>query len=715
MMKAGHRWLPGLCALAAIGAALWMWRREPQVGRAEVHPNAGISLERRSVPLPHLTDADQPVLVRVLDPDGRPAAGAEIFLENPDAPADLVRAFDDAHPIHTLAARLQSLGTRHVADAYGALRAPLPRLRLFGIAAHADDRWVGATHLREDFGPESTLTLRLAPALELAVLVLGSDDAPRAGIPIGYRSDAGNLGRALALTGADGIARMRALPEVPPLPPGSAFPAVGFGFPCDASGLRRLESTDFGITPVTMRLPPLGEVTAEIVDASGRPAADGTLVVMQEAVPRALSDRWTTPSESLQSARGVVRDGTAHFPFVGLGHGLEIAADFQSTGRFEGVTFPGPLEAGERVRVILQQRHVLPALRGRVHSDSAAPLADLALTAHLIYVDEYGIARDEKAGMRTDAAGRFHRAFADAESLAQVRQYMLLLASRQSGILHVAVGEREGSLGNEPLDFGDLLLGGPLLVCGETISPERGKVRNVYGTLRSKDRTLSPTWQHALMRLQWLGDGDSRFEIRGPFPPGVYVLHAAVDDAPPAWSATSVEFEAGDRDCVVRFETEWMLEGQVLLDDHVPSDALTFSLREGERVLSGRVLDYLVGRASLRLPLTSSFEKVELTIFGGSDGWPLWELTDDERDRDGSLDFGWVDLRGELGIARLALPSARRALLFPEGSRARAGYVEVRHNDVIVFRLDAPHCDVALPRRPLTELVLHDGVVALPK
>lgn len=715
MTGAAPRWLLALAVLAAIGALLWSLRSEPAIPDAADPAAAALEYERRNVPLPHLTDASLPVLVRVLDPDGRPAGGAEVFLEDPDAPADAVRAFDDAHPVHSLAARLQSLGTRHVADAYGLLRVPLPRMRLFSIAAHAGGRWTGGTHLREDYGPESTITLHLAPAQELAVLVLDADAAPRAGVPVAYRSDGGDRARALALTGADGIARMRTLPEAPPTPPDSAFPAVGFGFPCGAGGVRRLSPADFGEIPVTLRLPPLGEVTAAIADASGRPAADGTRVVLQEATPRPPSERWITPSDSLQSARGAVRDGTVRFPFVGLGLDLELAADFQSTGRFEGVSFPGPLEAGERVHVALAQRHLLPAVRGRVLAESGAPLADFALTAHLIHGNEYGAARDEQVSLRTDAEGRFQRAFAADGRLAEARQWMLLLVAREPGLLQAAVAELEGAFGAEPLDFGDVVLGGPVLVCGEVISPEREWVRTAYGTLRHADGTLPLAWQLALERLQWLGDGAARFEIRGPFPPGRYALQAAAHDAPPAWRQTSVEFEAGDRDCIVRFETDWMLTLQILLDDRIPRDALTFRLQEGERTLEGRVADYLDWRDRLRLPLMSRFDEVELTIFGGSDGWPLWELAHDVRDREDDLDLGWTDLRGRLGVARLELPSPRRALLFPAASRARGGYVEARHGERIVFRLDAPQCDVAIPHRPLTELVLHDGVVALPE
>ncbi|MDA1259789.1 MAG: hypothetical protein O3A20_04130 [Planctomycetota bacterium] len=712
-----------LLALVVGGTAVWWQTREQQAEETE-----DISgLQRRAVDLPTLLDSVPWIRIHVEYPDGSPAPAAKIFMETPEPPEPERTEFLRVHPVPALASRLETLGTPLTADERGRLTVTLPGNANFGIAAYRDGAWAAERLRREDFGAGDEIRLMLKPSRELEVCVVNESGTPQPGVPVQYLEQtlSGTAGeRERVITDANGHAQIRIL-DLTRFggSRGEPYPLLALGFPDRRESTRLLD--DVGTLPdlITLVMPATGSVVAEVRAFDGGPVPDGTPIVLQLRAVQAQGSHfapffWMTPRDHLRAAHGIVLGGLARFPRVGLGLNFEIGADYQRAERYEGKGFNGPVEAGEVVRLQLAQHVLLPEVRGRILLSKGVRGAQLSLPGTLVAVSADGDYWTDEVVLRTDASGNFRIALDPARTDGRWSRFTLMALSQSGGATYVASAVCDGDLRTGELRFGEILLGGPLLVAGVVVSPEGAPLRTAFGVIEARaveEQELG--WRLAAQHIRWHAGVDSRFEVYGAFPPGRYKILADAVDQPRSWQSAEAHFDSGDADVELRFGSHYLLTGNLILDPHIPTEHCSLLLRNGGHEVRGP-LDKFRSGIWLKVPLVQGAPRVDLTIFGYGDGWPLLEMFDMATDRDQGLYVGRLNLRGQLGVATLGSGTTsgrlfRSVILFPEGSRSRYGYEVIKPGQPIVFRLDSPHCVASLPGVPLFDVVLRDGPFTL--
>jgi hypothetical protein len=595
--------------------------------------------------------------VRVIaDASGTPEPFAEVLLldaNNPAVPPGEHSQFVLAGPDQ----RLERWGRQFRCDEQGVVRLPMPTRYPLHVAARARDRWVRKEFHAGAVARANVIELELARALHLRVLTLDEADRPVAGVAVHYCAMEGNQGRILrtATSGSDGIAELRHLRE--------ALVAVGWlvtehavcaGIAADPPVRVRFDPLLPPGEPLVLRIPATGSVEVEVLDQLGTPAGDGVEVVLQR-VSTARRSAEAAPQARLwpDGARGAVRlpvvDGRVCFERIGLGLRLEYGADYDGIGRFERQEAAGPLDAGQLVRLTLRQAAALPVLTGRLVNDSGAPLPLTEWEAEC-YPEDRPL-RLLKKTLRTDEVGRFRTAF-PAQDAPSGRTLLLGHTSRD-GRTELAVAGFTLPIDPGETDLGDVVLGGPILVAGIALDPERQPLAGAQGRIEALtfDAAGAAGLRGPYQVLDWRSGGDGRFVVRGAAPSGRYRLRYGRFAEQPPWYCADREFTSGSEDLELHFGPSPGLRGRAIADDEIPWSELRCEFElDGRPAGTGGF--WPDGRFSVRPERAGTGV---LRILTQEQGSPVWSRAGVVGDPQQATEIELVDLRGLLVATRLEL------------------------------------------------------------
>jgi len=210
--------------------------------------------------------------------------------------------------------------------------------------------------------------VEIALARSIVIEVVDASGQPVAGAPVAVRKtpDRRNQGGLwTGTTDASGRASLGALAAE--LRSGSMFAAIDV-LARDAPSVG-FDVADPPVDPIRLVMPACGSVTVDVRDALGAPVLVDTIGIGLDNSDPADKARWG----QVEFAPETIAEGTAHFPFVGIGLDLEIRARRQA--QFLTRKVRGPRSVGKDVHVELMTGPALVVLAGRVVDESGLPLA----------------------------------------------------------------------------------------------------------------------------------------------------------------------------------------------------------------------------------------------------------------------------------------------------------------------------------------------------
>jgi hypothetical protein len=381
------RFLVGALILAILAAAAWwVLRAESQDpapaanGRAEsgaspaargAEAAAALPAQGASAAQPERTaaaldgqqtnPAAEPLRIQVVEgAEKTPVPDALVTWIHREDPAfeELMLAFDELDPETAMRERGKSARS----DAEGMVVVADPGTMLMA-AARSGDRY-GSTMWAPEFSPDRVLLLPISTDRSFRVRVVTPAGAAVAGVPLGLFAPHDGRFDPTARTDAQGEAVFRHLQtrffnEAPDL-------MLSFAFPLLDRPRIPIRWEDPPQEPVILTLPPIGSVEVAVLDADGAPMQPMFGVVLQQHAESARhnpagGDPFRERASLGVATIGIDANGVAHFPWMGVGLELDAAARFQSGANVWTVaTFPGPAEAGARVRVELRPEQLVP-------------------------------------------------------------------------------------------------------------------------------------------------------------------------------------------------------------------------------------------------------------------------------------------------------------------------------------------------------------------
>lgn len=597
--------------------------------------------------------------VRVLDgPGGPPAAGAEVLLPPLGGTAGVPETQRPSYQQANRDDQLDRWGRVFACDAEGIARVPQPAEERFPVGARRGGAW-GRRELRAaELASDAEVVIELARAVHLEVLVVDERRAPVGGIPVAYRALSRGTGHSLAeaVTGPDGLARLPHLQEEIARAGSERQHVVALGLPLEPTVQVEFDPGTPPDEPLLLVLPATGTVEVEVLDPAGAPFPDGLQVALQKQMPPEQRARYSQQGMIHQSYLGMrwveVRDGIARFELVGLGLTLECGADFERTMEMQSITAPGPVRAGETVRLTLQQTQRHAAFTGRLIGADGA-----ALASQYVHWRTYGAGsprRVSHGSIRTGADGSF-RVPCNTASIAQ-RVGVLAFTLQQTGTqLDLAFATLPNPLPTQDHDLGVIAAGTPVFVAGRALAPDGGPALGAYGSVEA----LAPPQDGTagfLADLQWSADESGRFVITGPLPAGRYRLQGSVSKRP-EWKLPPIEFEAGAADLELRFTTATSVRGRLVADAGIELENFSVGLafaRTGKDRSAWNVNARADGSFVIQ-PRAEGGAKLTVTTPMGE---PVLERDDVIVAAGAALDLGDLDLRGRLQRTQLALIGA---------------------------------------------------------
>jgi hypothetical protein len=445
--------------------------------------------------------AGQPMTLRLLAPDGKPAPGVRAVLED---------------------------GTLHgPSDAEGRLRIALAggpqEARFWSV----DGAWAAVL-----LKPTGTGDIRLRPAATIAGTVL--DRATRRPVPRALVWPAADPGR-VTLSDAKGFFTLRV-----PFLTAPALQAAAPGYQVATMRSDRTARTEG--EGLIVSLAPAAAVPGLVVDEAGRPVSGAEI----EAIPA----EKTLPEGEV---RGWSRTGASgRFRLDGLEPGERLAARVRATG-FATLESPIPADPVDAVRLVLQRGRTV---MGKVADAAGRPVQGAEVRAYpadpTARPEELLRARDREMRGTTGRDGGF--------SLPTVAAGVLDLSLRAPGAAPKWLHGVEVPPGSAPLDLGRIVLDPEAVLRGTVVDNSgaavgRARVAAVPVTTvpRPGDFAASPPPAS-------LTDADGRFTLRG-VETGVRLLVRAEQDG---FLPATLEVEPGLSDPILlKLEPGEALRGTV--------------------------------------------------------------------------------------------------------------------------------------------------------
>lgn len=277
-----------------------------------------------------------------------------------------------------IATALTRIARPRAVDAEGKLRLGLPDRNLMAVAMAPG--FLGGQPIKKTVEEGEVVLVRMRPRMSVLVRVRRENGEPVGKVPVGLLH--GDHGRVspLARTGPQGIARV----TVPSN--GAREVSVALAFPTREPVSKKVDPGHPAEEPIDLVLPATGSITVKAEAGNGRAISEGR-VFLQRA-----QDAGADPMDAHRMPRwdGVIDDGVASFPFVGLGLTLNVRVDAIGGVSAEKTGATGPKSAGERVEIVLSGEPTYPVIAFRVVDADGKPLAREHLSHRIATDHGYG-------------------------------------------------------------------------------------------------------------------------------------------------------------------------------------------------------------------------------------------------------------------------------------------------------------------------------------
>lgn len=584
--------------------------------------------------------------------DLRPVPGAIVHGPGTGDPPRSTTSEPEALETLDVERDLHERGRRYVADERGEV---LVRGLSDGgwICARSGSRWGARRVSADEAGPH---VLEIGEDRELRVRVLDSEGLPVGGIPIevlsrndgatGLRS---SIWHGVSRVGDGGaivthvdyhVHRHQARDLSPPQ---AARYFVEVALPIVPHPAVEFELSSPALTPVELRLPPLGRLRVRLKDADGNLVRAGGIyhVSTAEAGTVSRSAFLGLPSDS-----GRFEDGSFELSRVGLGQAFEVTAHVEPGP--DGSSMIGRRVVGGPTPDEPTREHVIAVepvdelFRGRLLDADGEPLADAAGRYVVDWNPGSGIGPDIPRRLSTDAEGRF----ADAWKVMNLRRgaWTLYLRVDVAGGVPL-VGSFEFPFARRAL--GDLRLEpAPLLAEGRVVDergrPVPGAEVAVSGCRREppEDENAAGEDEVGWLSYHWspvevfdgVCDESGTFRLYGrPWDPHLS-LCATGDEVTPA---RRTRFTPGERDLEVLAVHPGTIDGMLILPDFVEPEELRVGIVEW-RLVSRLSFCFSKARYCAAQPEPSGrfrlewipFERVGVCVTFGEQRLPLVTIED---------------------------------------------------------------------------------------
>lgn len=429
------------------------------------------------------------------------------------------------------------------------------------------------------------ITLALQPERVVEALALDAAGQPQEGVPVVVRLVQGRFSIPVARTDTDrqGLAALRNFQSLTSMVlPEKATWEVAVAAPLPEDVAAPFDPDHPPAEPLVLHLPPTGRVVVEVRDAGGKPAPDGTPVVLQPVSEEEEPRFPDVPGPGQASAP--TRGGRAVFPVVGTGLELVASANLQDYPEPIHTRAQGPAHPRAEVRILLQPKTGPTWLTGRLVDAEGRPMAERNVLA--ILEELGGSSRYDR--LRTDAEGRFRYGLKDPVVPAGTQRSLTLVLQEGSrgGFAMASEDPRaQAKLAAEyppgTHDLGDLrLLSPPLLAAGVVLTPDgrpAGKARVIVQVLQ--DPGQGHEWWFSDWQRSVQTDATGAFRLYGvpEQPDGARLrLEASMEGYQPGHA----EFVPGQAGLTIHLQGAGRLRGSVLLDPGLePSDLSVVFLR----------------------------------------------------------------------------------------------------------------------------------------
>jgi len=433
------------------------------------------------------------------------------------------------------------------------------------LIARSNGLWGLADIERTSAAP---LFVQLQPEVEVRVRVLDANGAAAPGVRVALRqfwSEESYFDRGAALSGADGVARLRHLRH---LVDGWEFDArygVAIDEPLFASTHVEIDILRPPTETLELRLPAVGSVQVEL-DAAPPESWVALEVFGLDEVPDEVErerdfETWLP-----------LEEGKARFGYVEAGRQLLVwlrTRGFQAP--VDEVLRRGPSAQGESVVLRVQATTHGATFAGRILDEQGAPLADLEFVADL-YAARQGQREHaiHEVG-RTDSSGGFR--FTRTGETESVNQLELKVRDEWYVSLGTARVSFSPPAAGATVEFGDVRLVATSVLAAGRVLDNAGQPapratidlhEPVHRTRR--DGSVRTSWERRVGNA--IADEDGRFVIRGESKAASIGLRARSDGA----SSPLREFRLGANDVELRLEHAGAVAGRLQLPSSLPSD-----------------------------------------------------------------------------------------------------------------------------------------------
>lgn len=254
---------------------------------------------------------------------------------------------------------------------------------------------------------------------------------------------------------------------------------------------RELDPDALSRKPITLRVPPSGEVEIELREMDGNLASIELPVVLAEIdeqhsplEPRYSSQRSIGPWRRTNEMRATLAGGKAVFKNVGLGLHLIAYAARNEPSRVNVISFAGPTKAGERTQAPMTLGLESVILTGCAKGPDGAALTEKRLRIELygapspereriVNITESQAVSTASGALVTNASGRFSVEFRMDDAL-HGRPVLLLAHKRSDGVALETSVDLEDAWSAGTHDLGDIHIGEPPIMAAGVVVDESG-------------------------------------------------------------------------------------------------------------------------------------------------------------------------------------------------------------------------------------------------
>lgn len=542
---------------------------------------------------------------------------------------------------------LSMFGDRYRADASGKVRVGAPNGNLWLIGSTEQTIGIQRNPDLSTLAKEGgAVRLVLDRVQTIPVKVVNQNGLPVASATVSLAGDDGGFGDGMldAITNEDGLAWLKVMPDLVRDRKQPVAARVLLNILGSKPIFVEVDLWDIPTEPLSLEMPPTGQVEVFVRDASGALANGHYLAALGGLLPET-TDGIERRIQDFSLAFPVV-DGRAFFPYVALGRELRGMA--METYRMESLQkdFVGPVVAGELITVEITPVAQFSVVRGRILNAEGAVAKNLQMGLEVKAASRNGMSI-ELHDIRTDLDGYFRLPLDRLAPEGTTRSLTVLMRSTKRKPSRHATLELPQQLELGETQLGDFVLEEtPILVEG-IVRDEKGQpvmgakvmVRSArlpeddFRSQRVEKQTSSISLAGAT-EDGWLEREDlrittkqnGRFSIRSvpqPRPYEVIVKHWDYHE-------TTQAFAPGEQGVEVFLQPKLRMKGRVLLDPSIPTEGISASLERPHPNLPGETFGYGVfltpeGRFDFRglepdtyhLILRSQFLKEELYAHPG--------------------------------------------------------------------------------------------------